>query len=191
MRQVTLDPYNPVEALKEIERASHENDPVEIAQNFDVTGTPAEERTLVAATAKVGTFTRDLALATGSVPYVGVGFRPSVVLFVAAFPTGTAGMCSAGFLGPGGVGDLILDGTTLLNAVTATAISVGPGGFVNYQYVNAGSMDADGFTLSWNRQGAPVGVATIYYLALGPRNLIDLFGTFIADLQKGGMNRTT
>lgn len=191
MRPVTISPDNVPAALEEIQRASHENDICEIAQNFDVTGTPTEERTLVAATSKVGTFTRDLALASGNVSYTGVGFRPAAVIFLAAFPTGTAGMCSAGFLGPGGVGDLLLDGTTLLNAVTATAISVGPGGFVNYQYVNAGSMDADGFSLFWNRQGVPVGVATVYYLALGARNLIDVFGTFIADLQKGGMNRTT
>jgi hypothetical protein len=36
MRPVTVNPRDPVSALREIERASHENDVLEIAQNFTV-----------------------------------------------------------------------------------------------------------------------------------------------------------
>lgn len=36
MRPVTLNPNNPTESFKEIERASHEADATEIAQNFSV-----------------------------------------------------------------------------------------------------------------------------------------------------------
>jgi hypothetical protein len=39
MRPVTLNPSDPQSALREIETASHENDLVEIAQNFSSTGT--------------------------------------------------------------------------------------------------------------------------------------------------------
>jgi hypothetical protein len=36
MRPVTINPRDPLSALREIERASHEGDLVEIAQNFTV-----------------------------------------------------------------------------------------------------------------------------------------------------------
>lgn len=39
MRPVTVDPSNVAAALVEIQRASHENDTCEIAQNFTFTGT--------------------------------------------------------------------------------------------------------------------------------------------------------
>lgn len=46
MRPVTLNPTNLVEALREIERASHDADIVEIAQNFSITGVLTPTRTL-------------------------------------------------------------------------------------------------------------------------------------------------
>lgn len=39
MRPVTINPYNVPAALQEIERASHDGDVVEIAQNFTFSGT--------------------------------------------------------------------------------------------------------------------------------------------------------
>lgn len=39
MRPVTINPYNVPAALQEIERASHDGDIVEIAQNFTFSGT--------------------------------------------------------------------------------------------------------------------------------------------------------
>ena len=39
MRPVTINPHNTISALQEIMNASHENDLVEIAKNFTVTGT--------------------------------------------------------------------------------------------------------------------------------------------------------
>jgi hypothetical protein len=38
MRPVTLNPEDPASSLREIERASHENDVGEAAQNFSFTG---------------------------------------------------------------------------------------------------------------------------------------------------------
>lgn len=42
MRPVTLNPQDPVSALREIERASHESDITEMAQNFSVDTPPAQ-----------------------------------------------------------------------------------------------------------------------------------------------------
>lgn len=46
MRPVTINPDNVRAALMEIDRASHENDLVEIAQNFSTTGAYTTTRTL-------------------------------------------------------------------------------------------------------------------------------------------------
>jgi hypothetical protein len=39
MGPVTINPNNPAAALVTIQTASHQNDPVEIAQNFSISGT--------------------------------------------------------------------------------------------------------------------------------------------------------
>lgn len=49
MRPVTLNPRDPVSALQEIERASHENDVLEIAQNFHFDATFTQTLTLAVA----------------------------------------------------------------------------------------------------------------------------------------------
>lgn len=51
MRPVTLNPNNVSAALQEIERASHENDLTEQAQNRTITGAYTATRTLNVATA--------------------------------------------------------------------------------------------------------------------------------------------
>jgi hypothetical protein len=46
MRRVQLNPQNPQACFREIERASHENDVLDIAQAFSFTGTPVQTTTL-------------------------------------------------------------------------------------------------------------------------------------------------
>lgn len=46
MRPVTINPSDPQSALAEIQRASHENDLVEAAQNFSFDAPPTETLTL-------------------------------------------------------------------------------------------------------------------------------------------------
>lgn len=67
MRPVTLNPDNPRECFRELERASHEGDLTEIAQNYTLSGTLTPTRTLnltspTAANiaAVLGTFISDL-----------------------------------------------------------------------------------------------------------------------------------
>lgn len=46
MRRVTIDPNNPKSALLEIQRASGENDTIDMAQNFTLSGTLTQTTTL-------------------------------------------------------------------------------------------------------------------------------------------------
>jgi hypothetical protein len=67
MRPVTVNPTNIPAAIEELQRASHENDVTEIANNLAITGAYTATRTLNAATATladlrafVATFVSDL-----------------------------------------------------------------------------------------------------------------------------------
>jgi len=112
----------------------------------------------------VGTATRDCTLASGNVAYTGVGFKASaLVVFMAGglgtndwsngFGTAVSSQCVIG-LGGGG--------------------NTAPGAFLMWDYNSAGvnqratiaSFDADGFTLTWTKQGSPTGTLTFNYLAL-------------------------
>lgn len=46
MRRVQINPHDPTTALLEIQRASGENDVMEVAQNFSLSGTLTETTTL-------------------------------------------------------------------------------------------------------------------------------------------------
>jgi len=102
---------------------------------------------------------RDLSLASGDVAYTGLGFRPSVILFISV--TGSV----AGFA----VG---LDRQAARFAVDAagnytTAYSIqciASSG--NYQGAFIKSMDANGYTLTWAKTGSPSGTGRILALAI-------------------------
>ena len=108
---------------------------------------------------KIGSLTRDTSLISGDVAYTGVGFKPSVIIFIIA----------GNYFG--GVG--YDDATTHYNVSYSTAwdtaasysIRIGVSGSA-YQIAIIKSMDADGFTLTWTKTGGPTGTQTIRYLAL-------------------------
>lgn len=117
---------------------------------------------------KVGVFTRDTSLATGTQAVTGVGFKPRAVIFLA----GDVGASSDGGIG-------IDDGTSSGALVNFNAIAAG-----NFQAVSGGSikfvqsasnvyagsiqsLDSDGFTISWVKTASPTGTKTISYLAIG------------------------
>jgi len=109
---------------------------------------------------KIGSFTRDTAAASGDVAYTGVGFKPSVVIFIAGHSTTSA---SIG----------ISDGTThgsiyarTANGMETYAFSLSDAAGSNWQLAIIKSMDADGFTLTWTKGGSPSGTDTINYLAI-------------------------
>lgn len=116
---------------------------------------------------KIGTFTRDMTAATGSVAYTGVGFKPKAVIFLCGV-TGGSTWGSIGFT----------DGTSdvswynnhassadswVLNVANSIDGTTGSGAA---QVTTTTSLDADGFTLSWTKIGSPTGTATVAYLAL-------------------------
>lgn len=115
---------------------------------------------------KVGSFTRDTALAGGTQSIDGVGFRPSRVIFFLAEASST-GEVSWGL-------DAL---TTRFCLVDNSGIAAnGYGYYTSYSLAdNEGvgaaylgkitSMDTDGFTITWTKQGAPTGTLGIGYMA--------------------------
>ncbi len=111
---------------------------------------------------KIGTFTHPLA-STGDQSITGIGFQPSVVLFLASqagvetlgvsIATGTAGYQT--ILKPNG---LVYPATGMICQIYS---SYGNGG-----YSTAWTFDSDGFTITWSSNGTSAGDGTIYYLAM-------------------------
>ncbi len=116
---------------------------------------------------KVGSFTRDLTIASGTQAVTGVGFQPKAVLLFAAISSSAT--MSIGF-----------DDATTHTSITdrqivsadqweidaATyAIKVYTGATDSYTgYVSA--LGADGFTITWAKVNSPTGTLTINYLAI-------------------------
>lgn len=114
---------------------------------------------------KLGIFTRDTSLATGTQAITGVGFKPRVVFFFAnisvtsqlsiGFDDGSNHYCLQNYHA-----DTANSWTPVGNE--SIRLSAGAAGY--YQgWIN--SIGSDGFTISWTKDGAKVGTATIYYLA--------------------------
>jgi hypothetical protein len=110
--------------------------------------------------------TRDMTLATGSVSYTGVGFKPTCLQAFGAnttmaTPNAINGYCDSAL------------GQAAMRAGTVTAgqyqylasvlIYLGTDGA--YQTFAVTSFDADGFTGTWTRTGAPGGTQNIAFLA--------------------------
>jgi len=113
---------------------------------------------------KLGTITRAMDAATGSVAETGVGFKPSHVIFLGSVATAAV---SAGF-GDGTLAycvDVSIAGTSVFGAsdtIIALTESANKG-----QSATIASLDEDGFTLAWTRTGGTASAnATIYYMAM-------------------------
>lgn len=117
---------------------------------------------------KVGSFTRNVATATGTQAVTSVGFQPGVVLLIANIPA--TQMTSIGL-------DDKANPWTLFNIYATTAGAwYSIASFSIYLKESAGdvdwttgvlqSLDSDGFTVSWIKNGNPTGTANIFYLAL-------------------------
>lgn len=110
-----------------------------------------------------GSFSRDMATASGSVDYTGVGFKPTAVIFMArlvdvfTFSVGFQNAAVASAIFPYAVNIMSGSGASAIALYTSAS---------NYQLASISSYNADGFTLGWSKTGSPTGSATIYYLAL-------------------------
>uniref|UniRef100_A0A6H1Z9G6 Tail protein n=1 Tax=viral metagenome TaxID=1070528 RepID=A0A6H1Z9G6_9ZZZZ len=114
---------------------------------------------------KVGSITRDLSAADGAVAETGVGFQPSVVIFMGA--VAGSGMLSLGFDSSAAAYSIAdnREGTAGAYYTASTSLCF---------YVSAGvksngtisSWSADGFSITWAKTGSPAGTANVFYLAI-------------------------
>ena len=122
-----------------------------------------------ALSSKVITGTRDLAAATGDVAYTGVGFQPTAVIAL-SYKASVQWQCGSWGLSDSvkACGCLLLyayrniDGGAYLIGQSATSALPGTTG----QTAIVKSYDADGFTLTWTKNGVPTGTAVLYFLCL-------------------------
>jgi len=121
------------------------------------------EHKSVGSSFKIGTFTRDINSASGSVGYTGVGFQPTHVIFFMGHVTGSYkswGMDD-------GSNHYCLSTDELGNAYTDLAQSINwrnSSSLEQKGYI--ASMDADGFTINWTKVGNPSSAnMTICYMA--------------------------
>lgn len=120
---------------------------------------------------KVGSFTRDMSLASGTQAVTGVGFKPKAIIFLANVNNTGQTSIGIGALPNTATGPF---GSVSLNSRNATAAgtwSTNAGVVFAYQsgsaYYNGGlsSLDSDGFTMSWTKTGATTGTLEVNYIA--------------------------
>jgi hypothetical protein len=120
---------------------------------------------------KVGSFTRDMTLASGTQVVTGVGFQPRTVLFLANVPN--TGQASIGFGALPNTATGPFDSFSL-NSRTATSagtFSNNSGtvfayqGASDYYTGNLSTFDSDGFTMSWVKTGTTTGTLEVNYIA--------------------------
>lgn len=111
----------------------------------------------------ISSFTRDTALASGSVSYTGIGFRPQTIIFLANQTT--TDEMSIGF--DNSTSRLSLGQTSAgVWEVFATfsIVLIETNGVASYKGLIT-SMDDDGFTISWTREGTPSGTGVVLLMA--------------------------
>lgn len=114
----------------------------------------------------VGTFTRDSSAASGDVAYAGVGFQPSCVFFLAT-DNASASKMSIGF-------DNVTEEGCITDYANITAkywtysnlssILIHETG-VNNMYGVISTMGADGFTITYTKNGLITGTVSVTYIA--------------------------
>lgn len=115
---------------------------------------------------KVGSVTRDMSTATGTVAITGIGFQPTSLQIFAVLPSTSDSRgfvdSSCNAVGITRTSTSTYQALSAFGANTAVALEVSSG---NYQYATISAYGADGFTFSWNKVGSPTGTATITYIA--------------------------
>jgi len=115
---------------------------------------------------KVGTFTKNMADASGNQSYTGIGFKPAAVIFFAGV-NGADGDSK-------GIDDATASGYAADDyadvpggqvAGTGSSIVIVPAAGKSYAG-HITSMDADGYTIAWTRTSTPTGIISVVYLAI-------------------------
>ena len=111
----------------------------------------------------VGNFDRDMTLASGTQAITGVGFRPYLVIFLGVrsgsgeitwgFDNGTTRNSMSRAVATGN-----------FNSSTGASMRFDEAASTLYDATSL-TMDADGFTVTWDKTGTKTGTATVLYLA--------------------------
>jgi hypothetical protein len=113
---------------------------------------------------KVGSFTRETSVATGTQAVTGVGFVPRAIMFFSADDDTTES--SWGIDDDVTAGVLYDNSQVSVHTYRAGAVSIFLQHSTGDNYsATINSFDGDGFTLSWIKTGIPTGTAQIRYLA--------------------------
>lgn len=129
---------------------------------------PVYNPPVVAVNTKVVSFTRDLTTASGTAAVTGFGFSPKFLFIMGGKTVSYTGALSIGFCDENLTEECIrwihADDTPSIDpgAVCESYNASGHG-----QYANVQSLDSDGFTLNWTKQGTPTETATFYALGIG------------------------
>jgi len=111
---------------------------------------------------KIGVLTRDHTAAAGNLSYTGIGFKPSNIIFLCGHPA-SAMPISVGF--DNGTDHYSIDYYNSGTINTALSVSIWSGAATATQAFVL-SMDADGFSLTWTKVGAPTGTGSVIYMAI-------------------------
>jgi len=114
---------------------------------------------------KIGTFTKTMTDSSTTQAITGVGFKPRMIIFIAAI-SGTYAAAWGFAIGTTGSG-IAAAGTTgyyYHNDINVFVIYSPTSGDSQAAVIN--SDDADGFTIGWTKSGSPTGTATIQYIAV-------------------------
>ncbi len=112
---------------------------------------------------KIGNFTRDLSVVSGTQAVTGVGFTPRFVIFTSNLGGGV--IWSVGFDNNSSTVMTIGDNSGgSLPSVTAASIAVGVDSS-NFQSGKLSAFGGDGFTITWTKVGTPTGTATMGFYA--------------------------
>jgi len=117
-------------------------------------------------TSKVGLEVRDMAAGNGDVSYTGYGFQPTALLVFACHESGSVIELSQGFSDSAKNKAIIYQRTSAVAGSNSYVLLVQNAGGDNYQFAVVKSYDADGFTLTWTKGGAPTGNLWFPVLAL-------------------------
>lgn len=114
---------------------------------------------------KVGSFTRDVSIVSGTQAVIGVGFKPSLVMFSMVEDNAAKGS----FFGSDDatVHKCTFKYTDSANFALHDSYSIvyTDTGGANYYIGAIQSMDSDGFTINWTKNGSPTGTISILYTA--------------------------
>jgi hypothetical protein len=122
-------------------------------------------------TIKLGSFTRDMTLATGTQAVTGLGFKPRYIMFFAnVLATGQAS------IGMGALPNTASNPFSAFTLNSRTATSPGTWGVnsgvalawqsaSDYYTGTLSTLDSDGFTMSWTKTGSTTGTLDVTYIA--------------------------